>query len=417
MGAGLSAIDTRKAILQSVSLHNDLLKVAGVQYDLKVYKQLYILGAGKCAGTASEALEEILGDRISGGLALTIGSCPILRRIKGACGDHPMPTERNVQATEELLSIAKCADENDLVLMIVSGGGSTLLCQPDSHTCQSEAELLKCLFRKGATINEINIVRKHLSLARGGYLAKMAYPATLHALIFSDVPGNDISSVASGPTTRDLTTTQDARKILTNYATEDSCGFDGESLIETPKEDIYFAKTVNSLIVSNNVALLAMLEQAKVLGYDAKIMDDKMEGEARDRGSDLARQIKEGKRGEALLYGGETTVTLRGEAKDKTCTLDSCGGRNRELALSALSSLGEDTLVLALASDGRDNGDMAGAIADKPAIDNAQSLGLNMHEYLDGNASGTFFQKIGAEVYTGDTGSNVSDLTLSLKSK
>jgi len=326
-----------------------------------------------------------------------------LKRIKTYTGDHPFPTERNVSATGELIDLLSHLSERDLVLAVISGGGSTLLCSPQGMHCNLEADVLKCLFRAGADIREINTIRKHLSLARGGQLAKHAFPARIISLIFSDVPGDDLSFIASGPTVRDTTTVADAEAILDRYEVRTSCALPKESLLETPKEERFFTDVHNILIVSNITALHAMRDRAKELGFASVIKTHELHGEARDVALTILEELRSTPEKSVLLYGGETTVTVRLPGK---------GGRNQECALSALREIHAGEVFLSLASDGRDNTDFAGAICDIITAQKASALHLDPAHFLEHNDAYSFFSRVGDFIVTGETGSNISDLII-----
>ena len=400
--AGLRAIDTAVAVAAGVSLSGDVLSIRDETIPLSDVRQLLVVGFGKCSLEAARALEFILGDRIAGGIVIDVHEGK-LDRITSYTGDHPFPSERNVSATRELLSLLSGLTENDLVLALVSGGGSTLLCQPQEMQCTIEADVVRHLFRAGADIREMNILRKHLSLARGGHLARAAFPACVISLVFSDVPGDDLSSVASGPTVRDTTTIADAETILEKYKIREQCPVPRSALIETPKEDRYFKRVHNILFVSNVTALSAMREAAEERGLHAEIRTALLSGEARDVGLNIIREAHAAPPGTVLLYGGETTVTVRKPGK---------GGRNQECAISALREIAAGDTVLALASDGRDNTDSAGAICDIMTKRKAETLGLDPVHFLEENDTYSFFSRAGDLLQTGDTGSNVSDLIL-----
>lgn len=415
--AGLEAIDTRTVIQNQISIKNNQLCVGTEFCSLRNTDRIFLIAIGKCAYAAAEALEQILKERLSGGLIMGIGNYRNrLRRVRVFMGTHPQPTEQNIAATKELTELLSNLKKHDLVLAVISGGGSTLLCLPDTNTCAEEEMILKALTEKGATIAEINTVRKHTSLARGGYLAKYAYPAQVISLIFSDVPGNDLQYIASGPTVKDNTTVKDADKVLEKYGVLQECGIDHCGLSETPKDDKYFRKVSNIILVSNQTALAAMSRQAERLGYEATICDSCLRGEASVIGKSIANSIGRAKPKTALLYGGETTVTLRrfNDFEPAQQTFGT-GGRNQELALSAIRFIKNNELVLSLASDGRDNGPVAGAIADSTSRDQAKRLGLNAADYLSRHNSYDFFRRLKGQIITGDTGSNVSDLVVAIK--
>lgn len=399
--AGLAAIDTQHVIHQAVTIKDGVLQIGEQTIRLDDQRKIYLVGVGKCAGEAALALEEILGPRLTAGVILDIVAINGLAKTKSLVGTHPMPSEDNVAAVEEILAFLSKLSPQDLVIVIVSGGGSTLLCSPPgSFSCMDEKVLLEALFRKGATIQEINTVRKHLSKARGGRLAEAAYPAEIVALIFSDVPGNQLEFVASGPTIKDSSSVDDARQVLQRYS------LNVDQLLETPKEDKYFERVHNQLVVSNRLALNAMEVEAGRIGYNASIKTEALTGEARVVGRELAQELNSLSADRCLLCGGETTVTVAGNGR---------GGRNQELVMSAVESLDEEELVLALASDGFDNCDFAGALGDAGTRKRAQEIGLDPETLLKDNNSYAYFSAVGDYISTGRTGSNVSDLTIVLK--
>ncbi|MCL4406166.1 MAG: DUF4147 domain-containing protein [Patescibacteria group bacterium] len=403
--AGLNAIDTGEAVKRNVLLRDADLFFKNIRIPLADFKRIFVVAVGKCALAAAGALKNILGDRLSGGFAYDIkpGEIP---GIEILVGDHPFPSEKNAENSEKIRNFLENLGEDDFVIFAVSGGGSALLSDPRDFSVEKEKEIIKKLFREGAGIREINTIRKHISAVRGGNLAKAAYPAKAVSLIFSDVPGDAIEFVASGPTVKDTTSIEDAEEVFRRYGIRLGCGLDEGGLMETPKDDRYFANVLNILIVSNGVALEAMAKKAEELGFEAEIMTDTMDGEAAESG----RKISETLHGEApktaLLYGGETVVVVKGDGQ---------GGRNQELALSALRFIEEGELILALASDGKDNTESAGAICDIIVKSRAAEKGLNLEEYLDRNDSFGFFVKTGSQILTGPTGSNVADLVVAIK--
>ena len=297
------------------------------------------------------------------------------------------------------------ADEHDLVLAIISGGGSTLLCQPETHTPAEEAGLVKHLFNKGATIEELNIVRKHLSRARGGHLASAVYPATLVTLIFSDVPGDDLQTIASGPTVFDATTREDAIRVLEKYKSPE-CTFHPDHLFETPKDRNVFHAVRNELVLTNKIALEAMADCARDLGYTPEVVDTHLQGEARVVVRSIVERLHGEKPRTVLLYGGETTVIISGPGK---------GGRNEECSAAALPLLHDDELFTSLASDGRDNTEYAGAIADQHTREQASLRGLDPNDFVYTNDTFSFFHTLQQGIETGYTGANVADLVLAIK--
>ncbi len=409
---GLRAIDTEKVMAEEISLRGDKFKVRERVFDLEKVKRIFVAGVGKCSLEAARALQKILGERIVDGVVIDIHEGE-LKGMRAFSGTHPLPTERNVNATRELIKLLEKSEEGDLVIFLISGGGSTLLCQPKEHTCAIEAELVKCLYSKGATIKEVNTIRKHISLARGGNLAKYAYPSEVVSLIFSDVPGDDLSFVASGPTVLDTTTVRDAEDVLTEYDARGHCGISQNDIIETPKDSKYFEKVSTILFVSNKTALEAMAAEAKKLGLVPSIRDFALQGEAGKVGKKIVKELHRVPAKTILFYGGETTVTFEKPRGKKN---RGKGGRNQELALSALRFIKRDEAILVLASDGEDNTDMAGAICDKITKEKAEEKNLRPEKYLKEHDSYGFFAASGDHIFTGPTNSNVSDLIIALKS-
>ncbi len=404
--AGLAAVDTDAVIRSAVRIEEETLHLAGEAIPLSSIKRLFVVGAGKCAMRAVATLEEILGNRIAGGAVIDVQQW-FLKRVKYFKGDHPYPTPKNTEGAAKIIEILNGAEEGDLVLAIVSGGGSTLLAvPPEGWTVEKEVAVVKPLFRAGADIVELNTIRKHLSRARGGYLASYAHPARVVALVMSDVPGDKLEFISSGPFVKDTTTVEDARAILEKYGVEKAIGFPVEGLVETPKDDEHFKNVRNVLIVSNQTALRAMEAAAKAQGFSPRTVTNAFNGEARTVAATVISDLAAAPAGSALLYGGESTVTIRGKGT---------GGRNQELALAALPSVKPGELILSFASDGHDNTDAAGALCDIMAKNKAKELKIDSTQYLEENDSYSFFERVGAQVVTGDTGSNISDLVIALR--
>lgn len=403
--AGYAAVDVGAAMARKLHIEGDALRIGDSSFSLHE-RRVFFVGVGKCAIAAAEAVEKLLGERLTGGIALDVrgqGERQGLQKIQVFAGTHPKPTSANLEAAKHIVELLEGCTEQDLVLLLVSGGGSTLLCLHDAPmTCLDEGILFDALTGKGATIQELNVVRKHISYARGGGLAKVAYPAEVVSLIISDVPGNDLASVASGPTILDKTTIADAEAVLARYGIPLPPG----GLLETPKDEKYFARVTNLLFLTNRDALEAMQGEALSRGYHAEIVSDDVQGEAREVAQAVVVRLHGASGKSALLYAGETTVTLAGEHGE--------GGRNQEVALAALEQVGEGELVLPFASDGRDASDAAGAIADLVAKRHAAAQGLSIEEDLARHASYTFFTRTGDALETGLLESNVSDLLVAL---
>ena len=407
--AGLDAIDTAAAVRRSVRLSGEVLQVGDEVWPLRPSGRLLLVAVGKCATVAAAELVRLLGDRLDDGVVLDVDAAPArdLGPLLSLRGSHPLPSGRNVAATRRIVDLLRGAREDDLVLCVVSGGGSTLLCLPsDGGSAEAESVTFQALTRTGATIQEINTVRKHTSLARGGFLAQHAYPARLVSLVFSDVPGAPADFVASGPTVRDPTTVEDAARVLRRYGVAAAARTSQLALLETPKESRYFERARTIVLVSNETALQAMATRAGALGYAATIVTSTLVGEAREAGERMVRELRAAAPATALLYGGETTVTVTGGGR---------GGRNLEVALAAQRLVGDGEIVVTVASDGRDNGDFAGAVADSLARANARRLGLDLDAHLADNDSCGFFERTGDYLVTGSTGSNVADLIVALR--
>lgn len=404
MEAGLRAIETRSAVHRIISLKGDVLKIGQKNFKLNTYRRIFVVGIGKAALECAMALEEILGDRIADGIILDVKKGK-LKHMKSIAGTHPFPGYENVRATGEIVGLLKAVESQDLVIAIVSGGGSALLCWPYQMECNDIAAITKVLMDKGATIREMNTVRKHISEIQGGQFVRLAYPATIAGLIFSDVPGDDLSMVASGPTFLDTSTAKDAKLILEKYTVLTTCKMPSCSLIETPKDPSFFEKVTNTCVVSNSVATKAMMLEAKALGYKPVLYSNDLQGEAQEKGKMLAELVKPG---EVLIAGGETTVQIRGNGK---------GGRNQEFVLGALGAIEDGALVMSCASDGIDHSPVAGAFADLEVKGKTKLLKLKPEAFLAKNDSFAFFQKTKTFLDTGVTGMNISDLMMAIRTK
>ena len=402
--SGLEAIDTEKVLRKKLTYKQGTLCIDGQDFICHTADRIFFVGIGKCANAGAEVIEEILGDDLTEGIVVDTKT-GVFKNMRSFAGTHPLPTERNIEASKAVVSMLEKATEKDLVIVFISGGGSALLCLPHQMNCEELADITKKLMEKGADIHEVNTVRKHLSKIQGGQLAKIAYPATIISLIFSDVPGDDISVIASGPTVPDVTTTEDAERILAKYEIRNICLKPNCEIIETPKENGYFEKVSNLLILSNRDALKAMKETSEKLGYDTEIVTNILTGEAKDIGEQIANEKVGAKT--CKLYGGETTVNLPEGVFGE-------GGRNQEFSLSALLHINDDELVVSCASDGRDNTDALGGIADKTTKEKAKANGLDPGNFLTSHTSYDFFKKTESQIITGETGSNVSDLIIKL---
>lgn len=390
--AGYQAILTKEVVRAQVEVDGKFLKIGEQFFALNAYERIFFIGIGKCAFDAGEVFEEVLHGWLTDGIILDVRGAP-LQKLRSHIGTHPLPSEANVEVTKSIAKLLEGLTERDLLITVISGGASSLLCLPYDISCDSLATVTKTLMDKGATIAELNTVRKHTSQIQGGQFAKLAYPATVAALIFSDVPGNDMGTVASGPTVLDGTTVLDARAVLEKYGITNI-----PNLLETPKEERYFERVRNILFVTNMKALEAMKSTAEKLGYGAKIENAEIQGEAREVGETLARDANAPKT--CRLFGGETTVTVKKEGK---------GGRCLEVALGALGAMRDGLVVVAATSDGWDNTPFAGALGDSEVLRHAREMSMDPEAAIAENQSYAFFEKVGAHIDTGRTGANVSD--------
>jgi hydroxypyruvate reductase/glycerate 2-kinase len=436
----------KKAVLD---IYNEALKAVGPYESVKSYTEkirlvytagrysrLLVAGFGKASCPMAKAMEEQFPDILEKGIVITkyghairddkeTGGRSVLRVFEAG---HPVPDENGLQATEEIIKLLKDADEKTLLVCLISGGGSALLISPyENISLKDKQKITGLLLKSGADINELNTVRKHISRIKGGRFAEIAYPATVISLIISDVIGDRLDVIASGPTSPDSTTYKDALRVIEKYKLMDKTpppvlnvlqkGAEG-LVSETPKEGNKIFDKVENLIISNNKkALEAARQKSESLGLEAKIVSSEMTGEAGEVGKELAqkaisiRSAGKLKRPCCLISGGETTVTVRGNG---------LGGRNMELGLAfAVEIEGvPGVTLLSAGTDGTDGPtDAAGAIVDGDTVKKAKALGVNPYEYLDNNDSYNFLKKIDELLITGPTGTNVMDIQILLVEK
>jgi len=398
--AGLDVINTRKVVDSSVSVVGNILFVKDKPFNLTKYKKIKVIGFGKSSCEAALALEKVLGARINEGAVIGLQKVDY-KYIETFTGTHPRPSEANIEAGKKIYEIINQSDEKDLIIVLVSGGGSALLCYPESEVIQG-AKLYDAFLKSGKTISEMNTVRKHLSLLKGGGLAKLAYPATVVGLIFSDVPGNHFEDVASGPTYKDKTTIVDAQKIITENNLGD---FD---LIETPKEDKYFDNIYNFVLVSNKTAVEAMAKKAQEFNLGVTIASTDLYDEIDNA---LEKIFSYQKDNSVILAAGEPSIVVKKETGK--------GGRNLHMGLQAIKMkiIDKNSVFISFASDGMDNSDAAGAVVDKNTIEKIEKLGIDIKNSLERFDSYPVFEKSGDIIITGPTGANVSDLMILLTKK
>ncbi len=421
----LQAADPKQIIRSKLKLKGSILNLNGYKLDLAQFDHVFVVGGGKASGSMAETLERILNCYITdGSVNVPYGDNSRTKKIDLNHASHPVPDEAGVAGVRRILKLAEEAERNDLVICLISGGGSSLMPLPrDGVSLADKRKVTDTLLKCGATINEINTIRKHISAFKGGWLAKKTYPATILNLILSDVVGDPLDFIASGPTVPDSTTFADALRVLNKYRLLDKVPVSVQKLLsdgekglveETPKvSDKVFKKTRNIVIGNNRFASQTACNALRHSGLHSILLTANMEGEAKQIGTFLASIAREicasGNpiaKPAGIVAGGETTVTVTGKG---------LGGRNQELALGALKKLdGLDRVAIAsLSTDGIDGPtDAAGAVADGETVAKALKMGLVPEEFLLENDSYHFFSKLGDLVLTGATGTNVNDITV-----
>lgn len=414
--AALAAGDVRPLVLRALG-----------RVELPVRGRLLLVGAGKASGAMSAAVEEALGDRVSDGVvAVKDGHLAATRRIRLLEAGHPVPDERGAAAARQILDLARTGGPDDLMLVLISGGGSALTPAPAPPvTLGDKQSVTRLLLAAGATINQLNAVRKHLSLLKGGQLARAASPARVHALLLSDVIGDPLDVIGSGPSAPDVSTFGEALAILEQFEIRDRApgsvvrrleqGSRGE-IPETPKPDDPLFRQVTNVVIGNNALVVdAAAARAAELGFTPHVLTRRLQGEASQVARDLvqmARGIRAGLGPVAapacVLASGETTVTVRGQGS---------GGRCQEFALAAALEMNglEGIVVLAAGTDGTDGPtEAAGAVADGWTTRRAREHGHDPRARLEANDSHPVFASLGDLVMTGPTNTNLLDLYLVL---
>jgi hydroxypyruvate reductase len=427
LNAAIAAGDARRLTRAAVARGRSHLTVAGRRFELDGLRRVVVVGAGKASGEMAQALEESLGDLVTEGLVV-VKEAPAARpgRIRLVEAGHPIPDERGREAAGEILRLVTAAGPGDLVIGLVSGGGSALLPLPPPGVSLAEKQAVtRLLLEAGATINELNAVRKHLSALKGGQLARAAAPAPVVALLLSDVIGDPLDVIASGPAAPDPTTFADALAALDHMRLRDrvpasarrhlEAGMAG-AIPETPKPgDPLFAAVTNRVIGNNGLVVEAALTAARHLGYPPLLLTRRLQGEAREVARVVAAVLAEAAESgqpvrspACLVAAGETTVTVRGPGK---------GGRCQEFCLAlapAMASL-PGVVVLAAGTDGSDGPtDAAGAIVDWTTLERARGARLDARAALAANDAYHFFAPLGDLVVTGPTGTNLLDLYLAV---
>lgn len=422
---GLNAVRPDTALKRECRIKGNQLSIDESLFSLDHFENIYIVGAGKGTAPMAKSMEEILGERLTGGIIVVkYGHTESLNKVQLIEAAHPVPDEAGVQGAKKIIALAKKAGQNDLVICLISGGGSSLLPLPARDLTLEDKQLTTdVMLSCGANIHEINTIRKHLSEIKGGQLAESVFPATLISLIVSDVIGDKLDVIASGPTVPDSSAFSDCISILEKYNLKTQVpnevishllkGTKGE-IQETPKKDNSCFETVmQKIIARNSDALRAIENEARKKGFHTYLLSDSIQGEAKDVAKYITSLAKTGrikgetiKRPACIISGGETTVCLKGNGK---------GGRNQEMALAAAIELQDSSEMyfLSCGTDGNDGPtDATGAIVTHKTFAQAKILKLDPIEYLNNNDSYHFFEQIGGLIKTGPTNTNVMDVQI-----
>ena len=429
--SAINAVKPDLLIQRRVRLEGDNLIIGDRIFNLSAYKNIYVIGAGKASAWMGLEIEKILRDRIKAGvITVKYGHKAPTKIIQILEAGHPVIDQNSLEGTEKVLELVEKAGFEDLVICLISGGGSALLEKLPVGILLDDLQIVfKSLLNCGANIEEINIVRKHLSLVKGGQLARAIAPAHCISLILSDVIGDPLESIASGPTAADKSTFSDAWNVIKKYDLENNLpsaihnylqmGVAGKKP-ETVKPGDPILERVENIILGNNwEALISAKQTAEELGFNTLILTSRVQGEAREVARVLTAIVKEIQtrnvplpKPACVLLGGETTVTIKGKG---------LGGRNQELALAALIEMKETTgpyIIVSCGTDGTDGPtDAAGGWATPGIWEKAREFQLNPLEYLDNNDSHNFLKQTGGLIQTGPTGTNVMDIIFALVSE
>jgi glycerate 2-kinase len=431
LNAALTAVDPHKAVERAAIRRWNYLEIAGKSYALNGFRRVLVVGFGKAAVPMAEAIEIILGDHLTAGLVITKhvsedSGGRTASRIQVVKGSHPVPDQDSIRATQSLLEICRNCSKDDLVICLISGGGSALCTLPvEGVTLDDMQVLTRLLLKSGAEIGEINTLRKHLDQVKGGGLARWLFPAQVVTFIVSDVIGSPLEVIASGPTVADPSTFADAIQILNKYKLTQEIpgpilaylqkGLADSSLESLKVGDPALERVQNLVIAGNYQAAKAAAEEARRRGFNTLVLTTYLHGEAVQAGMLLASILKQvALTGEPLvrpacvIAGGETTVTVHGGG---------LGGRNLEVALGSVDDLAgmNEVALITLATDGEDGPtDAAGAIVTGETLENARKLPITPASFLAENDSYHFFEQAGGLIKIRPTGTNVNDLAFLL---
>jgi len=428
----ISAVDPSQRLKETIRIEKDRLSIKTDEDSEKVYplarfKKILLIGTGKASASMAQAVEKIFGDRITQGVIVTkYGHTLLLKRTEIIEAGHPIPDEKGFEGAKKIQRILKESGPEDLVIFLLSGGGSALSPLPvEGITLEEKQQVTQFLLDCGADIKEINTIRKHISQIKGGWLARWAYPSTVIGFILSDVVGDQLDVIGSGPTVPDVSTFEEAWSVLEKYglikrvapSIQKHLLLGKERKIEeTPKpRDPAFEKVLNILIGSNILALRAAGSEASSFGLNTLILSSSIVGDTREAARFHCAIVKEVMssgnplpKPACIISGGETTVTVKGNG---------LGGRNQEFALTGALEINglEKVVLLSGGTDGTDGPtDASGALADDTTVSRARSMGLDPEVYLENNDAYPFFQRLGDLLITGPTYTNVMDVRILL---
>ena len=416
LSSSYDAVNPYKAVKNNII--NGKIVFNSETIDISSFKNIYLVGFGKASIGMAQAVCDSFN--IKNGAVITNDS---KNKVKNSniityVGSHPLPTQNNINNTEKLLDIVKKCKEDDILIIVISGGGSSLFCKPRVNLDDMN-KTIDLLLKSGANINEINTIRKHLSYVKGGQLVNFT-KCTIISFIISDIIGDPIEFIASGPTCLDSTTYYDAKKVFDKYKLWNKLpsliknvinkGIEGK-IHETPKNSQIFKNTYNFIVANNLIACNAAKKKAEELNYKTILLTNSLNGEAKENGKYLAEKAinyLKNVKNIVFISGGETTVTIRGNGK---------GGRNQEMVLSSVENLtGKDVVFSSFATDGIDgNSDAAGAIADEYTLKRAEIKNMDPKKFLDNNNSYEFFKNLKDILITDLTGTNVMDIQILVK--
>ncbi len=421
----IKAANPRRCITENVKLKDRTLLINKKEYDLDQFKSIYVISVGKASVQMAMGIEGILRDKITGGIVISNKKGHKLSKLQFYSSSHPIPNEKSLNAADKILQILNKAKENDLVIFLISGGGSALIAKPyQGLSLQDLKKTTEALLRSGVDKYGLNIVRKHISQIKGGGLLEKALPATIINLVLSNVVGDRLDAIASGPSVPDTTSFEDSCRVIEALNVEHRIppsvllhlenGRRG-NIVETVKKDSFDTNNIQTFIVGNNMnSLISCENKARQFGYNTFILTSQISGESREVAKvvagiafDIERFNMPVKKPACLIFGGETYVNLKGTGK---------GGRNTELALSfSMEIMNHNIVGLFCDTDGIDGPiNAAGAICDGNSRIRARELGISAREHLTQNNSYEFFKKLGDLIITGVTGTNVMDIGIVL---